>query len=110
DLLDVSPDLGFEPGFRVSEIQRIAAVGRIGRSQAGKFTGAFRTEPRQPFGTRSGSRELQTMHAKAQFTIAAVYTLDSGCFDAGFDAGHSIHRPRQRTAVGLQMRVEIAAV
>ena len=96
DLLDVSPDLGFEPGFRVSEIERIAAVGRIGTTQPGKFTGAFRAEPRQAFGTRSSSSELQPMYAKAQFAIAAVNCFYPVSMPVSMPGTASIGRANER--------------
>ena len=72
------PHLGFEPGFRVPEIERMAAVWSIGRSQPGKFGGAPGSESRPPLGAWArGSRacEFQPMHAKAELAIAAVDRL-----------------------------------
>ena len=100
---EYAPYLRFEPGFRVSAIQRISAIGRVGT------TGAVTARRRAFDGTSASSsracraREFQTVHAKAQFAIAAL----DGFYIRASRASGGMERP---PPVGLQVRIEISVV
>ena len=119
-LLDVGSRFGFEPGLGISQVEQVAAIGRVrgsepaqlfgqamklgGISEACRATSVYAEQQR----ASGGSRKLQAVHAQAQFAVRALDRIDAGHSQDRLK--HGVDQRRQTPSAGFQACFEISVI